>query len=105
LKSFEMQGKLPRSTVLVDVERVYFQCQKALVRSRLWDPAAQVARSTLPSTGTMIKALVDDASFDAEELRRRVSGAHGAHDIIDANRTGAPDARKADGFVLPFRRV
>lgn len=61
-----MQGKLPRSTVLVDVERVYFQCQKALVRSRLWDPAAQVARSTLPSTGTMIKALVDDASFDAE---------------------------------------
>ena len=61
-----MQGKLPRSIVVVGVERVYFQCQKALARSRLWDPAAQIPRSDLPSTGTMIKALTQDESFDAE---------------------------------------
>lgn len=66
LESFEMQGKLPRSIVVVGVERVYFQCQKALARSRLWDPAAQIPRSDLPSTGTMIKALTQDESFDAE---------------------------------------
>lgn len=66
LESFEMQGKLPRSVVVVNVERVYFQCQKALARSRLWDPASHIPRSALPSTGQMIKALINDASFSAE---------------------------------------
>lgn len=66
LESFEMQGKLPRSVVVVKVERVYFQCQKALARSRLWDPASHIPRSALPSTGQMIKALINDASFSAE---------------------------------------
>ncbi len=67
LQSFEMQGRLPRSVIVVSVERVYFQCQKALARSRLWDPEAQVPRSALPSTGTMIKALIEDDKFDAAE--------------------------------------
>lgn len=66
LESFEMQGKLPRSVVVVDVERVYFQCQKSIARSRLWDPSAQVPRAALPSTGTMIKALINDETFDAD---------------------------------------
>jgi PPOX class probable FMN-dependent enzyme len=69
LASFEMQGKLPRSVLVVHVERVYFQCQKALVRSRLWDPAAQIARTELPSTGEMIKALIRE-DFDAVEYDR-----------------------------------
>jgi uncharacterized protein len=61
--SFEMQNKLPRSVLVITADRVYFQCQKALARSRLWDPAAQVARSELPSTGSMIQALSTDG-FD-----------------------------------------
>ena len=71
LASFEMQDKLPRSVIVVTAERVYFQCQKALARSRLWDPAMQIARSELPSTGTMIKAMMpaeetfDGAGYDA----------------------------------------
>lgn len=69
--SFEMQGKLPRSVIVVTAERVYFQCQKALVRSRLWDPGMQIPRSDLPSTGAMIQALMpsdegfDGAAYDA----------------------------------------
>jgi len=69
LASFEMQGKLPRCVVVVHVERVYFQCSKALARSKLWDPASQVPRSALPSTGEMIKAL-SQQPFDAEEYDR-----------------------------------
>jgi PPOX class probable FMN-dependent enzyme len=61
--SFEMQNKLPRSILVITADRVYFQCQKALARSRLWDPAAQVPRSELPSTGSMIQALSSDG-FD-----------------------------------------
>ncbi len=64
LASFEMQGKLPRSVLVVHVERVYFQCQKALVRSRLWDPAAQSARTDLPSPGELNTALIREV-FDA----------------------------------------
>ena len=41
-----------RARVILDVERVYFQCTKALVRSKLWDAYAQVDRTRLPSTGT-----------------------------------------------------
>ena len=65
LASFEMQGKLPRCVIVVHVERVYFQCSKALARSKLWDPEAQVPRSALPSTGQMIKALSQE-EFDAK---------------------------------------
>jgi PPOX class probable FMN-dependent enzyme len=63
LERFAMQGKLPRSVIVVTAERVYPQCQKALARSRLWDPASQIARSALPTVGEMMQALAPD-SFD-----------------------------------------
>lgn len=66
LESFVIDGKRPRCVVVLHVERIYFQCQKALARSKLWDPASQIARSDLPSTGTMIKALTTDPGFDAK---------------------------------------
>ncbi len=64
LESFAMEDKLPRSVLVVAVDRVYFQCSKALMRSRLWDPAVQIPRSALPSTGTIVAALSKD--FDGE---------------------------------------
>jgi PPOX class probable FMN-dependent enzyme len=54
LERFPAQGKLPRSVIVVHVERVYFQCPKALVRSDLWNPAKHVERKSLPSTGTIL---------------------------------------------------
>ena len=44
-------GKAPLSVMLVDVERAYFHCAKALMRSKLWDPGAQVHRSVFPPMG------------------------------------------------------
>jgi PPOX class probable FMN-dependent enzyme len=67
--SFSMQGKLPRSVLVVTAERDYFQCPKALVRSRLWSPEVQIARSELPSTGEMLAALSKGA-IDGEEYDR-----------------------------------
>ena len=70
LDSFAIDGKAPRSVLVVTVERIYFQCTKALVRSRLWDPATQIPRSALPSTGTMVQALskgaIDGETYDRE---------------------------------------
>jgi PPOX class probable FMN-dependent enzyme len=67
--SFAIQGKLPRSVLVITVHRVYFQCQKALVRSRLWDVEAQIPRSDLPSTGKMLEALSEN-DFDGEQYDR-----------------------------------
>jgi len=66
--SFTMEGKAPRSVIVVTAERVYTQCPKALVRSHLWDPSRHLAESALPSSGTMMRALQQD--FDAETYDR-----------------------------------
>ncbi len=49
--------KMPRSVLVVTVERVYYQCAKAIVRSRLWDASTQVDRKSLPSAGTILAGI------------------------------------------------
>lgn len=68
-QSFAFNGKLPRTVLKVTADRVYFQCPKALIRSRLWDPAAQIARSELPSSGEILEALTQ-GRFDGKEYDR-----------------------------------
>ncbi len=68
-ESFTMQRKVPKSVLVVTAERVYFQCPKALARSRLWSAEAQIERSELPSTGEMIEALSQD-DFDGAAYDR-----------------------------------
>ncbi len=48
-------GKLPRAVVEISVREVYLHCPKALMRSKLWSPEAQIKRSELPSLGQMIR--------------------------------------------------
>jgi len=57
--SFAVDGKEPRTVLIVSVERVFYQCTKAIVRSRLWDPATQVERKSLPSAGTILAEITD----------------------------------------------
>jgi PPOX class probable FMN-dependent enzyme len=68
LAGFAMQGKPPKCVLVVSVERIYFQCPKALARSRLWSAEAQIARSELPSTGEILQGLskgaIDGAEYD-----------------------------------------
>lgn len=67
-------GKLPRSVIVVAVEAVYFQCQKALVRSALWDPDRRIPRSALPSNGTILADLtrggIDGSAYDRDAPAR-----------------------------------
>ena len=57
--SFAVNGKVPTCLIVVAVERVYYQCTKAIIRSKLWDPAQHVDRKTLPTTGTMLAAITN----------------------------------------------
>jgi hypothetical protein len=53
-ESFTVNGKPPRTVIVVAVERVFYQCTKAIIRSKLWDPTLQVDRKSLPSAGTIL---------------------------------------------------
>ena len=68
LASFKMEGKAPRSVIVVTAESVYTQCPKALVRSKLWDPNRHVDESSLPSSGAIMKAL--QKGFDGDAYDR-----------------------------------
>ncbi|MBP0618227.1 pyridoxamine 5'-phosphate oxidase family protein [Jiella mangrovi] len=73
LERFAMNGKNPRSVVRIKIDSVYFQCQKALARSGLWDPSRHVARGVLPTAGDMIGGLVegfDSKKYDADYPER-----------------------------------
>ena len=73
-ESFVFAGKTPRSVIIVAVESVYFQCSKAIVRSKLWDPARIVDRASLPSNGTILAAITKGEhggeAFDREYPER-----------------------------------
>jgi len=57
MQSFTINGKLPRCVMIVHVESIYFHCSKAIVRSKLWDEATKIDRTSLPSTGTIVAEL------------------------------------------------
>lgn len=75
--SHTMGGKVPTTVIVVRTTAVYTQCPKALVRSKLWDPALHREAAELPSVGTIMERItsgeIDGAALDAaypERLRQ-----------------------------------
>ena len=56
-ETFAINGKVPKCVLVVTVEKAYYQCTKAIVRSKLWDEASKVDRKTLPSAGAILAEL------------------------------------------------
>jgi len=54
LGSFAVQGKAPRSVMVVTVREVYFQCARALIRSGLWRADSHVDPRSLPTPGQIL---------------------------------------------------
>ena len=68
----EVQGKKPTSVILISVREAFFQCGKALARSRLWDPHTQVDRNVMPGLGRILKEQtseqpMSDSQRDADD--------------------------------------
>ena len=66
---FTMDGRHPRSVVVIAIEEVYSQCARAILRAELWNPEKYRDPKTLPSVGDMlqsIKAGFDGAAYDRE---------------------------------------
>ena len=76
---FAMGDKLPATVIVVTTTSVYTQCPKALIRSKLWDPAQHRDASELPSVGQIMEAItageIDGTEYDAaypERLRTTI---------------------------------
>ena len=48
------EKRAPKLVIRVSVQAAYLHCAKALMRSKLWDPAALVDRARMPTIGKMI---------------------------------------------------
>ena len=71
IERFTHAGKPPRSVLVIHVERVFFQCSRAVLRAELWNPERHVPRASLPSTGQMLAAVTKDR-IDAETYDREL---------------------------------
>jgi uncharacterized protein len=63
-------GKQPLSLLVLEVERAYFQCSKAVMRSGLWDPERRVERSVFPPFSQVLRDHCRDATIPDEATLR-----------------------------------
>ena len=61
LASFAVEDQPPRSVLILDVETVFFQCARAIIRSDLWNADKHVEPESLPSAGEILAGLSDAA--------------------------------------------
>jgi PPOX class probable FMN-dependent enzyme len=81
LASMEVKGHIPKLAMLVHVEEAFIHCGKAPKRGRLWDPEAQIDRSTYPKMGEVI---FDHGKYEKYALTRERT-AELAQDDYDNN--------------------
>ena len=65
LARYVVNNQLPKSVLVVTVESCFFQCAKALMRSKLWDPTGQIERTALPSNGRILEDITK-GEFDGK---------------------------------------
>jgi len=70
-----VNGNHPRSVLVIQVHEAFLHCGKALIRSRLWHPDAQIDRGELPSFGQMLKDQIR-ITDSAEEIEASVQEAY-----------------------------
>ncbi len=71
LATMAVNGKPPRTALLVEVREAFLHCAKALRRSRLWDDDYRVERKTLPTLGRMLTDQME-TDMTEEEAEARV---------------------------------
>ncbi|WP_156351824.1 pyridoxamine 5'-phosphate oxidase family protein [Devosia sp. Leaf64] len=57
LQSFAVDEKAPRTVIVLDIEELYFQCARAIIRSELWNPARHIDPTTLPTPGEILAGM------------------------------------------------
>ena len=60
LASFKVDGKAPRTVIVMTVDEIYFQCARAIVRSDLWNPDRRVDPESLPTPGQILAEMSEN---------------------------------------------
>lgn len=55
LEPCAVDGKVPLTGIVVEIEELFIHCAKALLRSSLWKPENWPAKGLIPSAGRMVK--------------------------------------------------
>ncbi|HKX42742.1 MAG TPA: pyridoxamine 5'-phosphate oxidase family protein [Burkholderiaceae bacterium] len=75
LQRFAVDGRLPKCVIVIRVDTVFFQCARAIQRSKLWDPLPPRAERHVPTPGTILEVLsestIDGAAYDRELPQRQ----------------------------------
>ena len=70
LARFVVNGQPPKCVIVVDVQAVYFQCARAIQRSRLWDAVPPGTPRPVPTPGAILASITqgafDGAAYDRE---------------------------------------
>jgi len=67
LARFEVNGKHPRSVIIIKITEIYSQCARAVMRAGLWKDGD--LSEDLPTVGDMLKEMTD-GTFDGETYDR-----------------------------------
>jgi predicted pyridoxine 5'-phosphate oxidase superfamily flavin-nucleotide-binding protein len=77
LQRFSMQDKLPKCVLEISVDTVFFQCARAIQRSKLWEFQTENDHKSVPTAGAIVEALtdhaIDSATYDKELPARQKS--------------------------------
>ncbi len=65
IASFTVEEKAPRSVIVIKTEAIYFQCGRAILRSKLWDSKAQADPAKVPRPGEILAWLTEN-EFDGK---------------------------------------
>ncbi|WPG40618.1 pyridoxamine 5'-phosphate oxidase family protein [Variovorax sp. EBFNA2] len=71
LARFAVEGRMPQCVIEISVETVFFQCARAIQRSKLWAPVPEDEPRTVPTPGAILSALTD-AAFDGVTYDREL---------------------------------
>ena len=75
LERFPMQGKLPKCVLEISVDTVFFQCARAIHRSKIWDGISEDIRKSVPTAGAILEALTD-AAIDGTTYDQELPARH-----------------------------
>jgi uncharacterized protein len=77
LQRFVMQGKLPKCVLEISVETVFFQCARAIHRSKIWEGIPEEVQRSVPTPGAILEAItesaIDGESYDCDLPARQKS--------------------------------
>jgi hypothetical protein len=79
LEPSAIRERAPKIGLLIAVREAFLHCPKALIRSNLWDQAAQIDRAELPSYTQMLTDHVEGLTLEESERQAKIMADRGLY--------------------------